>query len=75
VDEAAAVGDGMDAAGILDAARALTHGETSLVAPLLKDGRLAGVLDLDSPEPGRFWTVERDLAEAVAALVAERSAV
>lgn len=41
-----------------------------LVAPLLAAGRLLGVLDLDSPEAGRFGPEEQALAEGVAALVA-----
>jgi L-methionine (R)-S-oxide reductase len=46
-----------------------------LVAPLLKDGRLIGVLDLDSPEPGRFGPAEKSLAEALAALAVEGSSL
>ena len=45
-----------------------------LVAPLLSGGRLIGLLDLDSPEPGRFGPAEQALAEAVAALIAGASA-
>jgi GAF domain-containing protein len=47
-----------------------------LVVPLLSGGTLLGVLDLDSPEPGRFGPAEQALAEAAAALVvsAERDA-
>lgn len=41
---------------------------SELVVPLFRDGRVMGVLDIDSPEPGRFG--ERDQAgiEAVARL-------
>jgi GAF domain-containing protein len=46
-----------------------------LVAPMVKDGRLLGVLDLDSPEVGRFGPAERALAESLSALAAENSAV
>lgn len=46
---------------------------SELVVPLLRDGRLLGVLDLDSPDLDRFDPETRRLAEAVAALVAERS--
>jgi GAF domain-containing protein len=44
-----------------------------LVVPLLKAGRLLGVLDLDSPDPGRFGAAERELAESLAALIADGS--
>jgi GAF domain-containing protein len=43
---------------------------SELVAPLTRDGRLVGVLDLDSPETGRFGPAEQALARALAALVA-----
>ncbi|MFI5361763.1 MAG: GAF domain-containing protein [Elusimicrobiota bacterium] len=45
-----------------------------LVVPVVRDGRLVGVLDLDSPEIGRFNSAEKDLAEGVARLVADSSA-
>ncbi|NQD93050.1 GAF domain-containing protein [Pseudomonas sp. CrR25] len=32
---------------------------SELVVPLLKEGRLIGVLDLDSPKPGRFSEVDQ----------------
>jgi len=47
---------------------------SELVVPLLKDGALIGVLDLDSPEPGRFTEEDRTGAEAVAAIWAAASA-
>jgi GAF domain-containing protein len=31
-----------------------------MVLPVFKDGRLVGVLDLDSPLPGRFDETDRD---------------
>jgi GAF domain-containing protein len=37
-----------------------------IVVPLLRDGALLGVLDIDSPEFGRFGAAERALFEAVA---------
>ena len=46
---------------------------SELVVPLLKDGALLGVLDLDSPEPGRFDDADRAGAEAIAAIWAENS--
>jgi GAF domain-containing protein len=51
------------------------NSRAELVAPLLRGGRLIGVLDLDSPEPGRFGPAEKALAETVAALVADGSDV
>jgi L-methionine (R)-S-oxide reductase len=46
---------------------------SELVVPLLNCETLIGVLDLDSPEPGRFTDADRLGAEAVAALWVERS--
>jgi len=43
---------------------------SELVVPLLADGRLLGVLDLDSPLPGRFDAVDQAGCEALAALLA-----
>jgi L-methionine (R)-S-oxide reductase len=34
--------------------------QSEMVLPVLKDGRLVGVLDLDSPIPGRFDETDRD---------------
>jgi len=42
---------------------------SELVAPLTAGGRLVGVLDLDSPEVGRFGDVEKELAQTLAALL------
>ena len=39
-----------------------------LVVPLVRDGRLIGVLDLDSPVPGRFDDDDRRGCEQLAAL-------
>lgn len=47
---------------------------SELVVPLLRDGRLLGVLDLDSPLPDRFDPAAVALAEALAALVSGQSA-
>lgn len=46
---------------------------SELVVPLLKDGELLGVLDLDSPEPGRFTDDDRIGAESIAAIWAAAS--
>jgi GAF domain-containing protein len=46
---------------------------SELVVPLLRDGRLLGVLDLDSPLPARFDPATVALAEAVAHIVAGQS--
>ncbi len=40
---------------------------SELVVPLLPQGRLVGVLDLDSPEPGRFTSEDREGLEQLAA--------
>ena len=40
---------------------------SELVVPLIKDGRLLGVLDLDSPLPGRFSEDDQRGIEALAA--------
>ncbi|MDQ0322791.1 GAF domain-containing protein [Pararhizobium capsulatum DSM 1112] len=41
---------------------------SELVVPLIKDGQVLGVLDLDSPLPGRFDTDDQAGFEALAAL-------
>ncbi len=41
---------------------------SELVVPLVKDGKMLGVLDLDSPLPGRFDAVDQAGFEALAAL-------
>lgn len=43
---------------------------SEIVIPLLCDGRLAGVLDLDSPHPGRFSDEDRVFLEKAARLMA-----
>ena len=42
---------------------------SEVVVPLVKDGRLVGVLDLDSPSPGRFDAEDAAGLERVAALI------
>ena len=42
---------------------------SELVVPLRLDGRVVGVIDLDSPTPARFTEIERDLIERIAALL------
>jgi GAF domain-containing protein len=45
-----------------------------IVVPLLRaDGAAFGVLDVDSPQPGRFGDAERSVLEALAALYVRRS--
>lgn len=44
-----------------------------IVVPLVKGGEVIGVLDLDSPRPGRFDDADRAGLEALAALWAEAS--
>jgi len=46
---------------------------SELVAPLLSGERLLALLDLDSPDIGRFGDAERALAESLAALVSQGS--
>jgi L-methionine (R)-S-oxide reductase len=41
---------------------------SEIVVPLIKDGRLIGVLDLDAPIPARFDAQDRDGLEALAKL-------
>jgi GAF domain-containing protein len=41
---------------------------SEIVVPLVKDGRLWGVLDLDSPTPGRFDAADQAGLEALAAV-------
>lgn len=45
-----------------------------LVVPLIRDGKVAGVLDLDSPLPGRFNDEDRQGCEALVRLYLEASA-
>ena len=42
---------------------------SEIVVPLIRDGRLLGVLDVDSPVPDRFGEADRLLCEAAAALL------
>ncbi|OYQ27627.1 diguanylate cyclase [Sandarakinorhabdus cyanobacteriorum] len=42
---------------------------SEIVVPLIADGRLIGVLDLDSPKPGRFDEDDRAGLEAAAGLL------
>ncbi|MBN8871749.1 MAG: GAF domain-containing protein [Rhodospirillales bacterium] len=42
---------------------------SELVVPLIADGRLLGVLDLDSPEPARFDATDQAGCEAIAAVL------
>lgn len=45
---------------------------SELVVPVVSDGRLIGVLDLDSPEPARFDAEDAAACEALVALLASR---
>jgi len=42
---------------------------SELVVPLIEDGRVLGVLDLDSPLPARFDELDRDGCEQLVALL------
>lgn len=46
---------------------------SELVVPIVRDGVLIGVLDLDSPEPARFDAEDATGCEALAALLAART--
>jgi len=46
---------------------------SEIVVPLVADGRLVGVLDLDSPRPGRFGADDAKLLEALAAKIVAAS--
>lgn len=45
---------------------------SELVVPLVKNGALLGVLDLDSPSPARFDTADRAGCESLAAVFLDR---
>ena len=45
---------------------------SELVVPIVRDGRVLGVLDLDSPEPARFDAEDARGCEALVALLAGR---
>ena len=47
---------------------------SELVVPIVRDGRLIGVLDLDSPEPARFDAEDAAGCEALCALLGTRLA-
>jgi len=42
---------------------------SEIVIPILKDGEVFGVLDIDSPEFGRFSDLEKKYLEEVVALI------
>ena len=46
---------------------------SEIVVPLLRDGRLLGVLDLDSPEPARFDVMDQEGLTAGCALWLDKS--
>ncbi len=45
---------------------------SEIVVPLIVDGQLIGVLDLDSPKPGRFTQLDQSGLEAICTLLAPR---
>ena len=47
---------------------------SEVVVPVLEDGRLVGVLDVDSPEPGRFDAEDRAGLEALVEIYVECAA-
>ena len=46
---------------------------SEIVVPLVRDGRLIAVLDVDSPRLERFGVAERNVLEQIAAIVATKS--
>ena len=44
---------------------------SELVVPLVRHGRLVGVLDIDSPEPARFDVIDQRGIETIAAIYVE----
>lgn len=47
------------------------HSNSEIVIPLIKDGKLIGVLDIDSPELERFTEVDQIALEEIAAIMIE----
>ena len=47
--------------------------QSEIVIPLLKDGSLLGVLDIDSPQLARFDSIDRQGLESLADLYLENS--
>jgi L-methionine (R)-S-oxide reductase len=45
---------------------------SEIVAPIQHQGRVLGEIDIDSDQPAAFTALDRDLLEAVAALIAEK---
>jgi GAF domain-containing protein len=50
-----------------------TASRSEIVVPLIKDGSLVGVLDIDSPKPGRFGDADRAGCEALVRVFLERT--
>jgi L-methionine (R)-S-oxide reductase len=46
-----------------------TASRSELVVPLWRDGRIVGVLDLDSPDPARFDAEDQSGCEVLAAII------
>jgi len=46
--------------------------QSELVVPVLRDGKVIAVIDLDSPNPARFSHGDAQCIEAIAALLADR---
>jgi L-methionine (R)-S-oxide reductase len=46
-----------------------TASRSELVTPLMREGRILGVLDLDSPELGRFNVIDQAGCERLAAII------
>jgi len=44
---------------------------SEIVVPMIRDGEVVGVLDVDSPEPARFGPLERQLMERAVGVIME----
>lgn len=44
---------------------------SEIVIPIIKNGALIGVLDVDSPEAARFTQEDKEILESVAAIISE----
>lgn len=44
---------------------------SEIVVPMIRDGEVVGVLDVDSPEPARFGPLERQLLERAVGVIME----
>ena len=62
-----------DVRAIADHIACDTESNAEIVVPILRDGRVIGVIDVDSPVLDRFDSSDRETFEAIARLYADRS--